>query len=537
MLFFTLAVLPALGQEQCSEPFVFQPVSTTNSIGWDKFPAFKLPFQLIYGGPRLGEAAFAPLQRGFSQLTRLRNDETSANKSQQAIDYYGVAYGLNQPWETLESPWGNDTALYRSQWENWLKAHSIGKDTLGRWFPGFSTLMLDYERVLETDPQILRLKANPQTPAQYRQLPDTDFLKTYKRDMVDLYAEAIRFLRQKGDFSGVKVTAYSDVPVRNTYLNVVGNSWQDWTTNLTRVNFLFKDSTETKIGGAFHEQLDFLQPSIYYYYDYPNPLAGDYLAYLLFQVEVNRNWSSKPVHPIAWMRYHDCCGSYPKFIQPFMAEASAIFPFFAGAKGLWLWEEPNFRDAERPMAAYEHFIHGLYRLSTFADMFEGTYELVAETPAPELMDKRLPVWRGVFKNNKLLVAAQNPYANDNEKTPLTVRYKNWSTQITLTGKETYLCKFDLSVIVGLEPESTAGLSVSPNPAFTHTTIQYTTANSPTVDVQLINLAGQLLKSQKVRTSSGAVQLEWDMAPFPTGLHIIRVQDGQKTAQKKLLITR
>ena len=99
-----------------------------------------------------------------------------------------------------------------------------------------------------------------------------------------------------------------------------------------------------------------------------------------------------------------------------MAEATAIFPFFSGAAGLWLWEDPTLEATRTDnQAAYEHFTHGLYRLSRFADQFQGPHELVIETPARDLMDKQLPVWRGVVKDNTILVAAQNPYADEGAK--------------------------------------------------------------------------------------------------------------------------
>ena len=36
------------------------------------------------------------------------------------------------------------------------------------------------------------------------------------------------------------------------------------------------------------------------------------------------------------------------------------------------------------------------------------------------MDKQLPVWRGIVNGNKILIAAQNPYADDGVRTSLTV---------------------------------------------------------------------------------------------------------------------
>lgn len=487
---------------------------------WNKFPAFSLPdsFTLIYGGPRLTGDTNGPLTHGFTHLTQPRPEENTQPR-QRALDYSGFVYGLNQPWETLQSPWGNDLALYRSKWTDWLREQSAGQTTAaGQFVLPAEVLMVDIERVLDTDAAILRLKANPAVPASYRNLADADFLRQYKKDMTALYATGLQFLREKADLSRTKLGTYSDVPIRNAYANVVANSWTDWTTNPTRLSFLTSDSTGQRVGGPFYSQLDFLAPSSYYYYDYPNPLAPDFLAYSLFQVEANRAWSgraavSKPVLPFVWMRFHECCGNGPNFIPATMAEATAIFPFFSGAKGLWFWDNLSLATTRQDVhVAYEHFIHGLYRLSQFKQQFGGTYDLVIETPARDLMDARKPVWRGVFNQNTLLVAAHNPYAADGQTTTIPIAYKSWQGSITLTGREIALCQYDLSLLA-TETPALPDLKIYPNPARQYLTIEPAQPSQ----VQLIDLQGRVL--QTIPNISGPLRL--DISTLPAGLYLIR----------------
>ncbi len=109
----------AWAQQQCATALTFNPVSQPNRIEWDKFPAFSLPFPVVYGGPRLGDTQASPLKHGFSQLGQIADSEAAlTTTAQRAVIYYGVAYGLNQPWEQIESPWNNDLTAYRAQWEN-----------------------------------------------------------------------------------------------------------------------------------------------------------------------------------------------------------------------------------------------------------------------------------------------------------------------------------------------------------------------------------------------------------------------------------
>ncbi|GAB3802832.1 hypothetical protein GCM10028819_31740 [Spirosoma humi] len=509
-------------------------MSQPNQIEWSKFPEFSLPFPVIYGGPRFTDTQASPLKHGFSQLVDIKDSEygTLVQPAQRTVVYYGIATGLNQPWETLESPWANDLTAYRAKWDNFLSGIAGGqKNAAGLYKLPIGRLALDYERILETDSRILTIKRDSRVPEMYRNLSDADFVAAYKKAIRNLYAEGMRYIRQHADLTGISVTSYADTPVLNTYLNVPTFSWTDWTTNLGRTNYLVQDSTGRGIGGPYYEQLDALSPSAYYYYDYPNPLAKDYLAYLLFQVEVNRAWSNKPVIPWVWLRYHDSSNSFPNFIQPFMAEATAIFPFFSGAAGLWLWENPTLAPARTDTyAAYEYFTHGLYRLSRFADMFQDKYELVIETPARDLMDKQLPVWRGVVKENKILIAAQNPYATETQKTNLTVRYKSWQQSIELTGREVYLCRFDMGTVTATEP-AFADLMVYPNPAQTTLTVTLGRVPAPGTELELINITGQSVLRRQVNTVKEVI----NVANLPAGQYILRIKNETGVQTKKVVV--
>ncbi len=521
-------------QQQCADRLTFTPVSQPNQIGWSKFPDFTLPFPVIYGGPRFTDTQASPLRHGFSHLVDIQASEYgSLVKSQQrAVVYYGVATGLNQPWETIESPWNNDLTAYRAKWDQFLKELSGGqKNASGLYVLPINRLALDIERFQETDARILRIKSDTRVPVTYRNLSDVDFVAAYKRAIRNLYAEAMRYIRQHADLTGISVSSYADTPVLNTYLNVPTFSWTDWKSNLNLTNYMVQDSTGRGIGGPYYDQLDALSPSAYYYYDYPNPVAEDYLSYLLFQVEVNRAWSNKPVVPWVWMRYHDSSNSALQFIQPFMAEATAIFPFFSGAAGLWLWENPMLASTRTDTyAAYEHFTHGLYRLSRFADMFQGTYELVIETPARDLMEKQLPVWRGVAKGNQILIAAQNPYAADGQKTSLTVRYKSWQQTIELTGREVYLCRFDMGSITAIEP-SLPSISVFPNPAQTVLTVTFGQLPAASTTLELLNTNGQTVVKQAVNS----IQEVLSVTQLPAGLYLLRIQNETASQTKKVVI--
>lgn len=513
--------------QNCQPGYVLNPVTTNNSIEWSKFPEFSLPFKVVYSGPRFGDTQSQPLKHGFSHISAFSGSEPgSLAPGQRAMLWYGVATSTgNQPWadNALKSPWGNDTAAYRNYWDNY--ASTVTSTDI---------VCLDIERMQREDRDILALKTNAQIPQNYRNLSDADFLATYKRDMRWWYTEAANRLRAKG--VKASLTSYSDVPIRNTWLNITTNSWQDWTTNLARTHYLMQDNAG-KVGGSFYNAMDFLAPSPYYYYGYDHPIGKDYLSYLLFSIEANAAWSTKPVIPFVWLRVHDSYDPNIPLITDFMAEATAIFPFFSGAKGLWLWENPFLSaDRQENYAPYEHFIYGLYRLSQFKDMLEGNYQLVIPMSARDNMEQQNPVWRGIVKGQNILIAAQNPYAADNATTSITVSYQNWARNITLKGKEVFLCKFDLNDSVnGVEP-SLDLVNVYPNPAAQELNVSLAGINGVTdVEFALTNTKGQIFLQQKLKAFAGENKTTITLPKLSSGMYFARFTTNNRTVIKKVVI--
>lgn len=513
--------------QDCTPAYILKPVTVNNTIEWNKFPEFTLPFKIIYNATRFGDTQSQPLKHGFSHLASFSGSEPgSLPVKNRAVLWYNVAtaVGEQQPWANnlLRSPWGNDTTVYRNYWDSYA----------GSLLPS-DIICLDIERIQREDRDILALKSNTQIPAVYRNMSDQNFLATYKKDMRWWYAEAARRLKLKN--GSAQITAYSDVPVRNTWLNITTNSWQDWTTNLARTHFLAQDDAG-KIGGQYFNELDVQAPSPYYYYGYDNPIGKDYLSYLLFHIEVNRAWSSKPVIPFVWLRIHDSYDPSIPLISTFMAEATAIFPFFSGAKGLWLWENPFPGDRQENYAPYEYFIYGLYRLSAFKDMFEGSYELVINQSARDHMELQNPIWRGVVKGNNILIAAQNPYAADQAETSINVFYQNWHRTIKLKGKEVFLCKFDLNDTVASTEPLLSDAYVAPNPAQRDLNIVLNGVNGVTdVDFSLLNLKGQVILERKLKSVSGETRESISLPDLPAGVYTARFVTEKTTISRKVVV--
>ncbi|MEZ4905157.1 MAG: T9SS type A sorting domain-containing protein [Spirosomataceae bacterium] len=531
--------------QECPPALQWQPVQRNNVIEWEKFPNFSLPFTLVYEGLRFGDTQSQPLKHGFSHLASLSGNESNTLPvGQRAITWYHVATDANtQPWadRTLKSPWANDLDQYRATWDTQLRnladnfAETQGKNT-----PAYDLIALDIERIHDTDREILGIKNNSRVPANYRNLSDAAFVERYKRDLQRLYAAPIDFARTRVT-SSTKWGSYSDAPVRGSFTNWLSLStipWKDWTTDPNFLLHVMRDTLTTKVGGAFYNQLSVLTPSCYYYYDYnTSPLGKDYLAYLLFVIEANRAWSEKPVIPYIWLRYHDAFNPTVPFVPNFIAEATAIFPFFSGAKGLWLWEAPFDNSRQENYATYEYFIAALYRLSQFKSFFEGNYELIIPRPGIEYATTKTPIWRGVVKGSEILIAAQNPYStSDTQETQVSLSYQSFQKTITLKGREVFLCKFPYSTVAAIAPQPALwNLVVAPNPVLEKIKYQFESEIEGIGMMKLTDLTGRILAQGELNVAIGKQHNELPIGGLPTGMYLLKIQIDNHCVIQKILI--
>ena len=93
--------------------------------------------------------------------------------------------------------------------------------------------------------------------------------------------------------------------------------------------------------------------------------------------------------------------------------------------------------------AYRGFLRGLERLGEYGEFFEGNYELHIPVTAHAAFTEKQPVWRGIVKDGRILIAAQNPYAKPGEVTRLKFTYQSWEQSITLEGDSIFLDDFKL----------------------------------------------------------------------------------------------
>ena len=515
-------------QSDCQFTFKYSLSSQNGVINWKQFPDFSLPFKIVYTGPRFNDSTQQPLKHGFSHLANFTPADIDLPQKNRAILWGGVASLQGQPWYEIESPWKNDLQKYREKWASDLRGMAdIFRDSQGKAMPNLDILMLDVEREIPSDAGIRFLKADTTLPLQYRKLSDLDFTERYKKDLSKLYAEPIKYLKANGIPNSTNFASYSDAPIKNQEFPL-NYTWQEWQTADKVLNYYMIDSLSKKVGGEFYNQNSFLAPSAYFCYEYSLIPAYPNVAYQLFQVETNVARSDKDIMLFEWLSYNKCQANsnygYNKTIKKHLIEAQAIMPFFSGAKGVWLWENPITPDSLN-YSVYETYINSLYRLSLFKDFFIGNYRLIIPKSAYEHFQDKDPIWRGVVKGNEILIAAINEFANENEITDLTVSYGGWSEKIQLKGKETFLCKFRL-------PELEINYVLYPNPNSGKFIFEYFGDNFLTGNVKIIDVLGKELFSQQL--GGNTRKKEFDLK-LSSGVYFLQYIDGEKIVSKKIII--
>jgi hypothetical protein len=483
-------VSTARGQN-CPQDFAL--AGEGGGVNWTQFPEFKLPFTVIYSGiPGIfnAEAAFS---RGFTHAAH-PNGIQSLPGSKRAYIYYGVA-SSEQPWGKHKSPFGNDMEAYKRKWDEELAYFQ----SLNGGSNAVDVFCLDIEMYHKSRDSILALRPMAFVPNEIKSLGDDAFVQKYQEEMQQRYAEAARYIRSK--VNARIFTSYGDVPIFNTFTNLTGPNWDRWQNDPSLLNFVSYDAVNKRPGGPFYEQMDVLSPNAYFYYDYPHVFAGEYLSYLMFQVEANRAWSSKDQWVFLWNRYSYSAQFAGRNIRPWMSEAMAIFPFFAGAKGAWLWDhDPN----PGPHSPYEYYLKGLYRLSAFSSYFEGNSKRVETLSARDYLDSKGPVWRGMLKDGKMLIAAHNPWAShENESSTVKVRYGSFQADITLKGYEIYLCEYAVDEVSAAEPEILE-LEVYPNPSSGKIRYQISAPQDDNLVLRLIDGSGRVMYTESLRKGSEGV---------------------------------
>ena len=213
----------------------------------------------------------------------------------------------------------------------------------------------------------------------------------------------LRWARQR--LLNVRIGLYGPQPFRRDYWGIAGKDGQQI------------DGTHVVDGEMWKyidPVVDFVISSTYFFYNEPGSLY-----YMAANVEENvkrsRAIGGKPVYAYQWLRFHNSNKKLAnQEIPPWMAEASAIIPFFSGAQGnvIWGWEPKQQGLTYQTLSLY---MRSLKRLEPFSlDMTPD--RLVMNEPAHLAWKAKRPLIREFrLSRTQSLVMVCYPWQEETEE--------------------------------------------------------------------------------------------------------------------------
>lgn len=396
------------------------------------------PKVLIYDAPNLPISYQDYIRLGFDYISSysLVNSTNVPNRYKYIL-WTGVASNdAKAKWSTEKSPFVDDISQYAKRWNNRLnyyrKTYSKPNDN-----GAFGVMILD----IEAKKNSAQLEKEPPfraggTKNKVRAIDE------YKIEMEKLYRYPLEFARKNHGYY-THWSSYSDVPIERNWWGITNKSWQQWTTDVSHLNYITNTTNESKTGETkFSELLDFYSVSTYFFYSPEisgKNTANQYLAYLLFQLEANQAWTEKPIYLYYTFKYQ---GTRERgtLINADMVRNSVIFAFMSGADGMVLYDDSR-KATNNPdyHNLIKVFVESISSLDNYREYFDDkNVTFYKPDNARDLFVDRKPVVRGIEKDGRFLLAATNPFAGENEITNIPVYYKGKYINIKLKGKETYL---------------------------------------------------------------------------------------------------
>ena len=396
------------------------------------------PKAFIYDAPKLPITYEQYIQLGFNFISSYSIDNPSSVPNRyKYILWTGVASNdAKAKWSTEKSPFVDDINQYEKRWDNRLnyyrKKYANPHDTVG-----FGVMILDIESKKDNN----QLEKEPPFHAGGTK-NRTTAIDEYKAAMEKLYRYPLEFAKKNHSYFE-KWSSYSDVPIERNWWGIPSKSWHEWTTDPSHLNYITNTTYRGKTRETkFSEHLDFYSVSSYFFYSPEisgKNTANQYLAYLLFQLEANQAWTEKPIYLYYTFKYQ---GTKERgtLISADMVRNSVIFAFISGADGMVLYDDS--RKATNDIDYHnliKTFVESVSSLDKYRSYFEDKNVIFYKPDnARSLFVGRKPIVRGIEKNGGLLIAATNPFAEENEITNIPVYYKGKYINIKLKGKETYL---------------------------------------------------------------------------------------------------
>lgn len=345
------------------------------------------------------------LKHGFSPITLIDAYSDNPGGQKESIARFVANNSIN--------PWNKPEFFERTSKRNIAARENVG------------TIVQDIEFVFNKD--VNKAWNDAAVKAASGESGYYEFEEAYLREWASWYWLPLAWVREK--YPDAKVGLYGLQPFWRDYWGIARK-------NLSQINE--KHQIDGKIWKHIDPHVDFYVSDIYIFYDRP-----DSVYYMAANVEANyirtREFGQKPIYSYESLRYSDSHWNEGiREINPYLAEAMAVIPFFSGARGLVLWGfEPKFKvEGEQPFTSMPVFMKSLERVSRFSEKIAAA-TLVIDEPAHMLWQTKRPLVRRLVVNpTECIVMAINPWQEEDGVTNASVSCGPREVSIEMKGRAT-----------------------------------------------------------------------------------------------------
>jgi hypothetical protein len=249
------------------------------------------------------------------------------------------------------------------------------------------------------------------------------FRDAYWREWASWYVLPVRWAKRA--HPGEPIGIYGPQPFERDYWGIAGKDARQ---------IEAAHAWEGKLWKYIDPYVDVCLVSAYCFYDEPGSLY-----YMAANIEENyrrtRRYGRKPVYAYLCLRRMEKDWNGPE-LPPYLIEASALLPFFSGARGLVLWGYE--RGQGQPFRSLPLFMNSLARISELSPRISKA-RLILDEPAHVLWNEKRPLQRKLkISASEWLVLAVNPWQDDDAHSEIRVTCGKRTFRLDLEGRHTDL---------------------------------------------------------------------------------------------------
>ncbi len=407
MLFLVLLVLGR--QNICSEESV-------SAQGWEDIRSVKMSGGLRAFWDVGGAKSHHPeaLKHGFESVNLLGDYSDYPGKQKRNINHY---VHRRRP---AKNPW--DTPDFFEE----IIRRNIGKIVEDPDLPSDGTSIFVHDIEFEFEQDIAKAWADPATKKSSGAKSLEEFQKAYLAKWAEWFWLPCKWGKEV--LPDLPAGLYGPQPFHRDYWGLSGK-------DAGQIDGTHK--LDAEFWKHIDPHVDFYVASIYVFYDHPGSVF-----YIASNIEENfqrtRQYGNKPVYAYSWLRYHNSNKDIGgQELAPWLADATAVVPYFYGAHGnvLWGWE-PQAK-GKKLYGNLVVYTDSLGRIADLADKIAGAEPAADDVKSHVLWKEKRPLVKRLKvsgEKDEWLVLAMNPWQSEQAKSEIEITCGEHNVTLELQGR-------------------------------------------------------------------------------------------------------